>query len=227
MPCVYNSLYLDGRLYALAEEHRETAVSSKSSRSSISGIKTLEKELIITLKPLPWANKSALLNLVRDVSKITNALHFARHIDSVTLSGNNLIIKFSQPEIAEEGTFSKIVVGILALAALIFATGYLITGWKLADVQSQEVKLKQNALDLVKHIQNSNLPENVKKTYEQYVSRIATTTSKPPSRTPPSPPSLTSTITSTLVKAIAPVLSVVIIVILIVDLLPKLLRVIR
>ena len=223
MPCVYNSLYLDGRLYALAEEHRETAVSSKSSRSSISGIKTLEKELIITLKPLPWANKSALLNLVRDVSKITNALHFARHIDSVTLSGNNLIIKFSQPEIAEEGTFSKIVVGILALAALIFATGYLITGWKLADVQSQEVKLKQNALDLIKHIQNSNLPENVKKTYEQYVSKIAgTTTTTTTTTTSP-----TSTVTSTLVKAIAPILSVVIIVILIVDLLPKLLRVIR
>ncbi len=223
MPCVYNSLYLDGRLYALAEEHRETAVSSKSSRSSISGIKTLEKELIITLKPLPWANKSALLNLVRDVSKITNALHFARHIDSVTLSGNNLIIKFSQPEIAEEGMFSKIVVGILALAALIFATGYLITGWKLADVQSQEVKLKQNALDLIKHIQNSNLPENVKKTYEQYVSKIAgTTTTTTTTTTSP-----TSTVTSTLVKAIAPILSVVIIVILIVDLLPKLLRVIR
>ena len=222
MPCVYNSLYLDGRLYALAEEHRETAVSSKSSRSSIS-IKTLEKELIITLKPLPWANKSALLNLVRDVSKITNALHFARHVDSVTLSGNDLIIKFSQPEIAEEGMFSKIVVGILALAALIFATGYLITGWKLADVQSQEVKLKQNALDLIKHIQNSNLPENVKKTYEQYVSKIAgTTTTTTTTTTSP-----TSTVTSTLVKAIAPVLSVVIIVILIVDLLPKLLRVIR
>ena len=211
MPCVYN-LYLDGRLYALAEEHRESAVRT--------GIKTVEKELIITLKPLPWANKSALLNLVNDVAKITNALHFTRHIESVKLSGNNLIIRFSQPEIAEAGMFSKIVTGILALAALIFATGYLITGWKLADVKSQEIKLKQNALDLIKHIQNSNLPENVKKTYEQYVSKVAsTTTTTTPTHTTP-----TNAITSSILKILAPALSIILLVVIIVNVLPKLVR---
>lgn len=212
MPCVYN-LYLDGRLYALAEEHRESAVRT--------GIKTVEKELIITLKPLPWANKSVLLNLVNDVAKITNALHFTRHIESVKLSGNNLIIRFSQPEIAEAGMFSKIVTGILALAVLIFATGYLITGWKLADVKSQEIKLKQNALDLIKHIQNSNLPENVKKTYEQYVSKVASTTT---TTTPTHTPTPTNTITSSILKILAPALSIILLVVIIVNVLPKLVR---
>lgn len=213
MPCI-NNLYLDGRLYALATE----------SNSSTSPFKTEEKELIIELHPLPWADKSKLLELVKDVSKITNALHFTRHIDSVTLSGNNLIIKFSQPKVAEAGMLTNIVAGILSLAALIFAVGYLVIGWKLADVKTQEIKLKQNALNMLKTVQSSSLPSNVKETYAETIKKIAgtsTSTTTTTTTTTPPPPS-TSPILNTLLKAVAPILSVVLLVVVVVELLPKL-----